>query len=93
MKESKGLLSTQRVGQKDLLGCLLLPVNVFLRRFVGMYLPPLVHNKVTPWWKIGEICCGKKMKTGKESSVKEHKYLLNLTGDDVFSLLLHFIIL
>lgn len=33
------------------------------------------------------------MKTGKESSVKEHKYLLNLTGDNVFNLLLHFIIL
>ena len=33
------------------------------------------------------------MKTGKESSVKEHKYLINLMGNNVFPLLLHFIIL
>lgn len=80
------------MGHKDLLVCFLFPVNVFLRRFVGMYLPPLVHNKVTPWWKIRDLLW-QKMKTGKESSVKEHKYLINLIEDNVFPLFLHCIIL
>jgi len=33
-----------------------------------------------------------KTKNGKETSVKEQKYLINLMGDNVFPLLLHFII-